>query len=108
MRSPTPDPKQTIQRLRVALTGLVAVVLLIGIAGVILSAVDRGAPVDAVGAVNPETVANLTGAPPPATGEAAIVEEPLAELGVAPSKASGEPVNVTVVEQPPNPGAPRP
>lgn len=97
------------QRLRVALTGLAAVVLLIGIAGAIFSAVDRNAPVEAAGAARPEVVANLTGAPPPSpAAEAAVVDEPLAELGVAPSKSVAEPVNVTVVEQPPNPGAPKP
>jgi hypothetical protein len=96
------------QRLRVALTGLAAVVLLIGIAGAIFSAVDRDAPVEAAGAARPEVVANLTGAPPSPAAEAAVVDEPLAELGVAPSKSAAEPVNVTVVEQPPNPGAPKP
>lgn len=108
MRSPIPDPKQTMQRVRVALTGLAAVVLLIGIAGAIFSAVDRDAPVDAIGAARPEVVANLTGASPAPAGEAAVVDEPLAELGVAPSKSAADVVNVTVVEQPPNPGAPRP
>lgn len=93
------------QRLRVALTGLVAVVLLIGVASVILSAVDRRAPADAGSAVNPDTVANLSDSAAP-LAEAAVVEEPLAELGLAPSKQGGDTVNVTVAEQPPNPGAP--
>ncbi|MEZ0497464.1 hypothetical protein [Sphingomonas sp. IW22] len=96
------------QRLKVALTGLAAVVLLIGIAGAIFSAVDRNAPVEAAGAARPEVVANLTGGAGVPTEEAAIVDEPLAELGVAPSKSAGDPVNVTVTEQPPNPGAPQP
>ncbi len=108
MRSPTPDSQQTMQRIRVALTGLAAVVLLIGLAGAIFSAVDRNAPVEAAGAARPDVVANLTGAAPGPNAEAAVVDEPLAELGVAPSKSASEPVNVTVVEQPPNPGAPQP
>ncbi|HTG39496.1 hypothetical protein, partial [Sphingomonas sp.] len=86
------------QRLRVALTGLAAVVLLIGIAGAIFSAVDRAAPVDAAGAARPEVVANLTGAAGVPGAESATVDEPLAELGVAPSKSAGDLVNVTVVE----------
>jgi hypothetical protein len=93
------------QRVRVALTGLAAVVLLIGIAGAIFSAVDRRAPVEAVGAPKPEVVANLTATP---EIKPVIIDEPLAELGVAPSKSAGDLVNVTVAEQPPNPGAPTP
>lgn len=75
------------------MTGLALVVLLIGIAGAIFSAVDREAPVDAAGAANSAVVADIT-----ALNQS---EEPLAELGVAPSKSGGEPVNVLAEQQPP-------
>ncbi len=91
MRFNSSDPTQTMQRVRVAMTGLALVVLLIGIAGAIFSAVDREVPVVAAGAPNSDVVANMT-----ALNQ---VEEPLAELGVAPSKS--EPVNVVVEQQPP-------
>jgi hypothetical protein len=103
MQTPPTEPEQTRQRVKVAMTGLAGVLLLIGIAGVVFSAVDTEAPVEAIGTSNTDRVANLTAIDRAGAPEQAAVDEPLAELGVAPSKSAGEPVNVTVAEQPPVP-----
>ncbi|WP_212611878.1 hypothetical protein [Sphingomonas baiyangensis] len=96
-----PEPGQSMQRVRVAMTGLAAVTLLIGVAGVIFSAVDRETPVEAIGAASSDRVANMAAGANTLAIDTAIIEEPLAEIGVAPSKSGGETVNVTVAEQPP-------
>lgn len=59
--------------------GLAVIVLLIGIASAIFSAVNREQPIAVAGAPKADTVANLT-----AANSADPANEPLAELGVAP------------------------
>lgn len=96
---PTIDQSQAMQRIRVAMTGLALVVLLITIASAIFSSVDRQAPVEAIGSSKPDVVANMTLLGNSVAAEAPQ-DEPLAELGVAPSRSSGEVANVVVTEQP--------
>lgn len=68
------SPGQIGQRVRVGMIGLAAVVLLIGLASAIFSAVNREAATAGAPIVANMTMANSTTA-----------SEPLAELGVAPS-----------------------
>jgi len=75
-----PDPRQTVQRVRVGLVGLAAVILLIGLAGMIFSAIRREQPGAGPGTSN--AVAALD-------ANASDTNDPLADLGVAP----GTPVN---------------
>lgn len=77
------------QRVRVGMTGLAMVLVLIGLASVIFSAANRDEPVTAIGAPNAGVVANMTDGGTNATAEKAR-EEPLAELGVAPSASSSD------------------
>ncbi|MBX9882250.1 MAG: hypothetical protein K2X73_09785 [Sphingomonas sp.] len=84
------EPAQAIQRVKVGMTGLAFVLLLIGLASAIFSAVNRERPVAAIGAAKPDVVANLTNAnitDPLASAQ----KEPLAELGVAPSTSTPNP-----------------
>ncbi len=74
------------QRVRVGMTGLAMVLVLIGLASAIFSSASRDEPVAAVGAANALVVANMTGEPGNSTAEGK--DEPLAELGVAPSTSS--------------------
>jgi len=69
------SPGQIGQRVRVGMIGLAAVVLLIGLASAIFSAVNR----ESAGAGAP-IMANMT-----VSNGATAGSEPLAELGVAPS-----------------------
>ena len=84
------------QRLRVGMTGLAVVLVLIGLASIIFSSANRGEPITAVGAPNAAVVANMTeDASNSAAGKGR--DEPLAELGVAPStSSSGVPKNEIV------------
>ncbi|MDP5279560.1 hypothetical protein Q9Q95_11565 [Sphingomonas sp. DG1-23] len=75
------------QRVRVGMTGLAMVLVLIGLASAIFSSANRDEPVSAVGAPNAMVVANMTGEPGNSTTEKGK-DEPLAELGVAPSTSS--------------------
>jgi hypothetical protein len=75
------------QRVRVGMTGLALVLVLIGIASAILSSANRDEPVSAVGAPNASVVANMTEENQDVATETAK-DEPLAELGVAPSTSS--------------------
>jgi hypothetical protein len=78
------------QRVRVGMTGLAAVILLIfGTSALSSFFARRDAPVTAVGASNASVVANLTGGDNMAAERSK--DEPLAELGVAPGTVSGEP-----------------
>ncbi len=84
------------QRVRVGMTGLAMVLVLIGIASAIFTAANRDAPVTAIGASNASVVANMTDA----DGNVVVTkgkDEPLAELGVAPSTASTETVNAAEI-----------
>ena len=69
------------QRVKVGMIGLAAVVLLIGLASAILGSATRERPVAASGGAKADVVANM------ALGNEPRAErrEPLAELGVAPS-----------------------
>lgn len=66
--------------------GLAAVVLLIGLASAIFSSVNHDRAADVLGSGRTETVANA--ASPGAAPSASPENEPLAELGVAPSVAN--------------------
>ncbi|WP_157073667.1 hypothetical protein [Sphingomonas soli] len=78
------------QRVRVGMTGLLIVLVLIGLASAIFSSANRDVPVAAIGAPNASVVANISDG----TGANTIVEkgkdEPLAEMGVTPSTTSTE------------------
>ncbi|WP_245858592.1 hypothetical protein [Sphingomonas guangdongensis] len=65
--------------MRVALTGLLAVLVLIGIASAVFNLTSKEPAVTAVGAPKPEVVANMTDTP-----LANTTNEPLAEMGIAP------------------------
>ncbi len=84
MKSVAP-PSQTMQRVKVGMVGLAAVVLLIGLASAIFSAANRERPITAAGAPQAAVVANMTIANSAQAADPA--NEPLAELGVAPSAA---------------------
>lgn len=73
MRTAGPSSHQTIQRVKVGMVGLAAVILLIGLASALFSIRDR---TDAAAVAN--VSAHASNAADPAN-------EPLAELGVAPS-----------------------
>jgi hypothetical protein len=77
MKTVAPNSHQTIQRVKVGMVGLAAVILLIGLASAIFSAADRERTV-AVGGSNVAAAKVVANAADPAN-------EPLAELGVAPS-----------------------
>lgn len=77
------DHAQAMQRIRVGMTGLAAVILLMVLSFAIFSSANREAPVSAAGASNASVVANLTGSDNAASDRTR--DEPLAELGVAPS-----------------------
>lgn len=72
------------QRVRVGVIGLAAVLLIIGLSATIFSVVNRERPVAAIGAPKADVAANLT-ISNTATPSEAATGEPLAELGVAPS-----------------------
>lgn len=74
------DPSQSIQRVKVGLIGLAAVILLIGLASLVIGSATRERPITAVGAPKAEVVANMG-----LDNVTSLSTEPLAELGVAPS-----------------------
>src|SRR3546814_14466721 len=80
----TDDAGQTVQRVKVAMTGLALVLLLIGVASVIFSSASSDTPADLAGTVQSDLVANLS-LTNDAQAAATAPSEPLAELGVAPS-----------------------
>lgn len=99
MKTVARSTSQTMQRVKVGMSGLAAVVLLIGLASAIFSAASRERPVDVPGAANIDVVATVM----PANGAAPAdaTNEPLAELGVAPSATnSAAPAPVNTPEQP--------
>lgn len=77
------EPSQSIQRVKVGITGLATITLLIGLASAIFSTASREpVPATAADGAKPELIANLAAAPLNASDP---IKEPLAELGVAPS-----------------------
>ncbi|RZL99667.1 MAG: hypothetical protein EOP68_23905, partial [Sphingomonas sp.] len=70
------------QRAKVGMIGLAAVVLLIGLAGAIIGSATRERPVQAAGAARVDVVANMAVSN---SVEADRTGEPLAQMGVAPS-----------------------
>jgi uncharacterized protein YpuA (DUF1002 family) len=88
------DSAEAMQRVRVGLIGLAMVLILIGLASAIFTSANRDAPVSAIGASNATVVANMT------DGTSVVAkskDEPLAELGVAPSTTSTEAVNAAEI-----------
>lgn len=86
---PAASSTQIMQRVRVGMVGLAAVILLIGLASALFSAANREAPIEAAGAPNAAEVANMVAAN--ATAAAEAENEPLAQLGVAPSTSEASP-----------------
>ncbi len=84
MKSPR-EHSQAIQRVKVGMIGLAAVVVLIGVASAIMRTATREAPIAAIGASKAEVVANMTNA-----SAQQDVGEPLAELGVVPVVGNGQ------------------
>ncbi len=82
MRTITPTSHQVMQRVKVGLIGLSAVILLIGLASAVFSTANRERPVDTVGGSRADMVANLTITNTAIPSDPA--KEPLAELGVGP------------------------
>ena len=76
---------QSVQRAKVGLIGLAAVILLIGLASAVMRSVRHEAPVTALGAAKPEVVANLT-----SLNVQDGAGEPLAEMGAAPGAANSQ------------------
>ena len=83
------------QRIRVGMTGLAIVLVLIGIVSVVFSSASREQPVSAIGAPNASVVANLSEGGVAVEGKSQ--DEPLAELGVAPSTESTEAINAAEI-----------
>ena len=75
------------QRVRVGLTGLAVVLLLIGLASAVFNSASRERPVAVAGGPKPDIVAQLSNSS--AANETG--NEPLAELGLAPSTTSVDP-----------------
>lgn len=76
------DHHHIMQRVKVGMIGLAAVILLIGIASTILGSLNRDEPVAATAGIAPSNMVadmTVTNAATPAASE------PLAELGVAPA-----------------------
>ncbi|MBY0519682.1 MAG: hypothetical protein K2P79_04575 [Sphingomonas sp.] len=78
------EATQSIQRVKVGMTGLAFVLLLIGLASAIFSSASREKPIPVVGGAKPDIVANLSTTN---SSDPAGDREPLAELGIAPSAA---------------------
>ena len=84
------DSAQAMQRVRVGMTGLLIVLVLIGLASAIFSSANRDVPVAAIGASNASVVANLADGGAANTAVEKGKDEPLAEMGVTPSTGSTE------------------
>ena len=83
------DKPQSMQRVRVGMIGLAAVILLIGLASFVLSGIRDEARRQEDGGSNAAVIANMA-----ATDDLPgnVSDEPLADLGVAPGSASVEEV----------------
>ena len=78
----THAPSQTMQRIKVGMIGLAAVVLFIGLASAIIGSATRERPVVAAGSAQADVVANMAVSNTTASDG---TDEPLAEMGLAPS-----------------------
>ena len=72
------------QRVKVGMIGLAAVLLMIGVAATVFAIVSRERPLSAVGAPQVDVAANLAASNSAGPVDAAT-SEPLAEMGVAPA-----------------------
>ena len=87
-QSPEIDKKERLQRVRIGATGLAAVILVVMGAGALTRSASDEAPVDRQDDV--ETPSGLPDMGAPANNSSvAKPQEPLAELGVAPSPETG-------------------
>jgi hypothetical protein len=84
------DTSQTMQRIKVGMIGLAAVVLLIAIASAILGSATREQPIATAGSAQANVVANIALTNSNSTRSTG---EPLAELGVAPSTSNSQAIN---------------
>ena len=80
-----PDNGQTMQRVKVGMTGLALVLLLIGLASAIFSTASTDKSADVAGGSKADVVANISITNDSAAATPDKASEPLAELGVAPS-----------------------
>jgi len=82
----SPDHHHIMQRVKVGMIGLAAVILLIAIASTILGSLNRdNPPVETAGAAQSNMVADMAVA-----NATAPSSEPLAELGVAPAPVNAQ------------------
>ena len=80
------ETSQTMQRVKVGMTGLALVLLLIGLASAIFSSASKERPLDVAGGPKAAVVANISITnDSAAAADSASGGEPLAELGAAPS-----------------------
>jgi hypothetical protein len=79
------------QRVKVGMIGLASVFLLIGLAAAIYSTRSKDRSLAFASKLHAETVARMSNAAPPPAAEP--TNEPLAELGVAPSANSSQPAH---------------
>ena len=84
MKTLVRDNGQTMQRVKVGVVGLAAVLLLIGLAATLFTIVSRERPNTAIGAPKADVAANLA-ASNSSTPVDTATSEPLAEMGVAPA-----------------------
>lgn len=82
------EKAQAMQRVRVGMIGLAAVILLIGLASAILSGVRDDRARQTAGGGNAAVIANIAAADEALSNAS---DEPLADLGVAPGSASVDP-----------------
>jgi cobalamin synthase len=85
MKRVADERAQVMQRVRVGMIGLAAIILLIGLASMILSGVRDDRARQAAGGSNAAVVANMASIDELLLNES---DEPLADLGVAPGSAS--------------------
>jgi hypothetical protein len=84
MKTLVRDNGQTMQRVKVGMIGLAAVLLMIGLSAMLFAIVSRERPINANGAPKADVAANLAMSNNSAPADAAT-SEPLAEMGVAPA-----------------------
>lgn len=83
------EPSQAMQRVKVGMIGLAAVVLLIALASAIIGSATRERPIATAGAARADVVARIALTNTTAA-ESASAGEPLAELGVSPSASNSQ------------------